>query len=655
MWCGGAARALSRTVDPHRRGHAVSSTAWNVAMCRALATVLVAGASSASCGTPVREVASAATTATPPNGVAMFRGSPGHLGVYETRPVTIYGGLQWRFQSDGPIQTTPVVVGDLVLTGSQDGRLYALDRESAQLRWTFDAKSAIASSPAVAEGLVLFATRDRHFLAIDARNGAERWRMALGADVPWPWGYESGDFFLSSPVYSRGFVLFGGGDGKLYSVRAADGRVRWQLPTGGRVRSSPAVDGDLVFVGSADGKMYAAELETGKLRWTYDTEGVRLKSADFGYDRRTIQSSPAVANGVVVFGARDGFLYAVDRDRGTPRWRFDHKISWVNSSPAVSQGLVFAGSSDGQFVQAVDLETGAEKWRVKTASLVWASPAVAGDLVYFADWVGFIYALDARTGAERWRTRMGGRVLGGLVVDGGRLYYGSDDGALYAINSAPATLQRAVFWDSSYVQLSNVGAHELITRYFRNRRYDVVDAKALAAFLQARIADRAPSVVVFALDCLPDAAASQASDTTLFRRYLSAGGKVVWLGMPPLLWPNDPKTGARSITSFDRSAGTHLLGVDHTPANFDPRASSVTEAGKRWGLSGWWMANWAANPHDVSEVLAVNDEGFATAWVKSYGGGKGTGFVRIPIGTLGENLSPAQLQMLLTAAEYLPR
>jgi hypothetical protein len=57
----------------------------------------------------------------------------------------------------------------------------------------------------------------------------------------------------------------------------------------------------------------------------------------------------------------------------------------------------------------------------------------------------------------------------------------------------------------------------------------------------------------------------------------------------------------------------------------------------------------------VTELLAANDEGFAAAWVKSYGGGKGTGFVRVPIGTWGENLSTSQLQMLLTAAEYFPR
>ena len=67
---------------------------------------------------------------------------------------------------------------------------------------------------------------------------------------------------------------------------------------------------------------------------------------------------------------------------------------------------------------------------------------------------------------------------------------------------------------------------------------------------------------------------------------LGSGGKVLWLGMPPLMWPPDPKTGERSMTSFDRSAGTRLLGVDHTPANFDPRGSRVKGESRRHSLPG---------------------------------------------------------------------
>src|SRR5947208_1827338 len=88
-------------------------------------------------------------------------------------------------------------------------------------------------------------------------------------------------------------------------------QVRWRWKTGGRVRSSPAVAAGRVYVGSMDGRLYALDAATGKLAWKYDTEGTTLNAAKFRYDRTSVQSSPAVAGGLVVFGCRDGFLYAL--------------------------------------------------------------------------------------------------------------------------------------------------------------------------------------------------------------------------------------------------------------------------------------------------------------------------------------------------------
>jgi outer membrane protein assembly factor BamB len=79
-----------------------------------------------------------------------------------------------------------------------------------------------------------------------------------------------------------------------------------------------------------------------------------------------------VSGGTVFVGARDGFLYAISADSGRLRWRFDHKISWVNSSPAVMDGTVYAGSSDGQFVHAVDAASGTERWRTTPGG--WTPP-----------------------------------------------------------------------------------------------------------------------------------------------------------------------------------------------------------------------------------------------------------------------------------------
>ena len=231
----------------------------------------------------------------------------------------------------------------------------SMPRRAAE-RWRFAATRAITSSPA---------DRPRH--GVRRRSGQPvlcggcaaagklRWKVATGADAPLAWGFESGDLYTSSPAWSDGLVVFGSGDGQVYAVDDGSGAVRWRFGTGGRVRSSPAIANGRVYVGSMDGTLYALRLEDGRELWRFDTEGHGLRSGDFGFDRRTIQSSPAVADGRVFVGSRDGFLYAVDAASGRLLWRVDHQMSWVNTSPAVAGDLVFAGSSDERFLQAVDV------------------------------------------------------------------------------------------------------------------------------------------------------------------------------------------------------------------------------------------------------------------------------------------------------------
>ena len=580
--------------------------------------------------------------------VAMFRGNATRSGIYAAPSAgTSLVGLQWRFLTEGDVISSPVVLGQTVYVGSGDGRLYALELATGTRKWAFDAGNPIPSSPAIGGGGVFFGTRDGHFYGVDAATGRQRWKMATGPLVPWPWGHESGDVYTSSPAFVAGTVYFGAGDGRVYAVDAATGRERWRAQTGGRVRSSPAVDGSHVYVGAADGRVYAFDRATGAERWKFDTEGVKLNSGEFGYDRRTIQSSPSVSNGTVFVGARDGWIYAINASTGHERWRFDHKISWINTSPAVLDGVVYAGSSDGQFVQALDAASGKELWRTTTGT-TWSSPAVAGDVVYAGDGQGRLHSLDRKTGKLLWTFRTGSTVHSSPTPSGDLVIVGSTDAGVYAVRTGTTATQRAVFFDSAYIKSASTPDATMLSRYFANRGYQVLDEKALAEFLQARIADRAPSVVVFAVDHLtPNVADTAALDRSLFRRYLDAGGKVVWPGIPPALFPRDPKTGSPGgLADLKWGNATKLLGVPHEAAMFDPRGVRATPAGKQWGLPTRWRGAWGIDPDKSITVLGLDEFGLATAWVKRYAGPEGTGFVRIP--------ADDPLAVYL-AAEYRPR
>jgi outer membrane protein assembly factor BamB len=558
---------------------------------------------------------------------AMFRGDPQHTGVYNTAGVDRLGGVLWRFQTDGPVRSSPTVSGDWVFVGSGDGQMYVLDRHTGSVRWSANVASPVNSSPAVARGLVIFGARDGTFYALDAGNGTERWRFDTGDLIPWEWGFEGWDAYTSSPVIVDSMVLFGAGDGYLYALELTGGRELWRFATEGRIRSSPAVADGVVFLGSADGRVYAVDLATGDERWRYEPEGVSHVSAEFGFDRKSIIASPAVAGGTVYVGSRDGFMYALDRATGELKWRADHSVSWAMSSPAVLDNVLFSGTSDGQFVHALDVVSGEESWRFDAAGYTWSSPAVAGNTVYIGDGGGYLRALDRHSGDERWSYKVKDGVLSSPVVAAGVVYFGSDDGAVYALTGEGRYPDLAVFWDEELRDFTFYDSYDVVRTYFEQNGYRVLDVAALGEFMQNHVADGEASVVVFAVDHVPSSVASGTADTVLFRRYLDAGGKVVWLGLPPMLLARDPDSG--QPTAMSRDTSSSLIGVDFGAVNFDSYGATATDLGSEWGAPTWWVSSYSIDLSDGIGVLGLDENGRAAAWVRTHGGPSGTGFVYI--------------------------
>ena len=80
------------------------------------------------------------------------------------------------------------------------------------------------------------------------------------------------------------------------------------MPTGAAVWNAPAVHDGVVYVGSRDGRLYAIDAGSGKVEWSAPTGG-------------PILSSPATdaRAGRVVVGSEDMHVYAFDLATGRPR------------------------------------------------------------------------------------------------------------------------------------------------------------------------------------------------------------------------------------------------------------------------------------------------------------------------------------------------
>ncbi len=579
---------------------------------------------------------------------SVFRGDSLHSGRFDAAELPNFGGLRWRVRLDGPIQGTPAVTRTRVYAGTTRGTLYALDRATGAVMWEYDAGSSIGSAPAIAGGLAIITTRDGRIHGVETAGGRRRWRSDPAAERPFPWGYESGDIYLSSPAVAGDAVYAGRPDGSVVRLDLASGKLRWATRTEGRIRSSPAAAGGVVYVGSADGSIYALAAQSGSVLWRFDTFGRRLESKNFGYDRRTVQSSPAVDSATVYIGARDGFVYAIDRATGLERWRYDHKISWVNASAALGHGSVFTASSDGHFIQALDAATGREQWRVPTLGTAWPSPALVGETLYATEGPGVLYSIQARQGRLNWRYQAPARVFSSPVPADSTVYFGAEDGGLYAVAvTAGPALERYVFWDTTVVDQAQFLGGPAVKRFLVERGYRLVGADSLGQLLRSTSRAQQRSLV-FALDVLPASLGDSAA--SLLRGFLDGGGRVVWLGLPPAFWPFDRVAGGRPIPAIDRGALQRRFGVSIEHGQFDQAASWPTAAGQTLGLVGQLPTTWSADTAGLTP-LALDPEGRAGAWIKHYP--NGGALVRLLSGGW-RDIGVPQLAAAQMAAELMP-
>jgi len=341
---------------------------------------------------------------------ATFRGDLAHTGVYDAAGVRGLPKIKWSFSTKGQVISSPAVSGGLVYVGSTDGNLYAIETESGAQKWKFETKVRITSSPAVDQGAVYFGSYDGRFYAVDAFSGKLKWKFQTGGERRFAGKHLHGsqpegevmpdpfDFYLSSPAVSGGVVYFGSGDGNVYALQAASGKLRWKFHTGDVVHASPAIAHGTVFIGSWDSYFYALDVATGRKKWSFKTgEDHQI------YNQVGIQSSAAVMDGVVYFGCRDSNLYAVDIRTGRMKWAFNNHGSWVISSPAVQDGKVYFATSDSGLLYELDAQSGAQVFSLPSQKWpMFSSPALAGGMLYIGSHEGKLFAVDLKTGRLAW-------------------------------------------------------------------------------------------------------------------------------------------------------------------------------------------------------------------------------------------------------------
>lgn len=347
--------------------------------------------------------------------------------------------LVWKMNI-GAVESAPVVAEGKVIAATGvfgSGKIYLIDLDSGNLLksgrpnvfWLPGMSGPVYSNGYVylgvdAHGRIAEPGPKRGIIRYKVGDDPVTGKVITFFDPPGSW-----------PVYGAPKIY----DDKLYFLAAdfavycvdMNGSQVWryqtQQPVGherpfgmpdSNVESSPAIAEGAVYIGSRDGSVYALDAGSGALKWRFATGG-------------PVDSSPAVAGNRVVIGSRDGNIYCLDRSTGRKVWN-TKTGGWVSSSPAVDleRNRTYVGSYDGN-LYALNLNDGRVVWRFKTDWWVLSSPRVADGVVYFGSFDQHIYALDADRGRLLWKFKTDNAVVASPVVTNDRMIIGSCDGYLY--------------------------------------------------------------------------------------------------------------------------------------------------------------------------------------------------------------------------------
>lgn len=255
------------------------------------------------------------------------------------------GALQWKFKMGQHLPypwrfdyyySSPIIMEDKIIIGSDDGNLYLLNKKSGTVIWKYTTKGLVRSTPSVYKDAIIFGDTEGHLLAVDSKTGTLRWDFKINGQ---PLNLDTLGFdrkaILAAPVIVNNKIIVGARDGFLYCINADDGKKIWEVDhVISWIISTVAVKDSVVVTGTSDGRfIQAVNVNTGKEIWKFHTP-------------MATWSSPIIDHDKVYEGCYDGQLFCVNLATGKRIGQFATN-GIIYSSPVISDSMLYIGSDDG--------------------------------------------------------------------------------------------------------------------------------------------------------------------------------------------------------------------------------------------------------------------------------------------------------------------
>lgn len=290
--------------------------------------------------------------------------------------LNLAGKELWVYTCESGFEASATISHNKVYIGDMAGQMHCLNLETGTLLWSFKTDGQIMGSANIynLEGkeIILFGSYDYFLYALDANLGEVLWK------------YESDNFINGAPACFDGNVVFGGCDGFIHVVDIESGELIKKVEVATYVAGSPAMKDSLVFVGDYDGRFSCVDIKNSNIVWTWEDETKNLPFI----------SSPSIVNGIVMAGCRDKFIYCYNMEDGSLYWRYNTG-SRVDASVIVNHSKVIVANMRGDVI-ILDSSTGSLLNQIELGVAISGTPAIINKTIIIAAEDGYVYCLGEK-------------------------------------------------------------------------------------------------------------------------------------------------------------------------------------------------------------------------------------------------------------------
>jgi len=279
----------------------------------------------------------------------------------------------------------------------------------------------LSGGPGAGDGLIVAGSLEGDVVALDAATGAEKWKAKVGDEI------------IAAPVIGQGMVFVHSNDGRLTAFDEASGQRRWfwthETPAlTVRGNSAPVLGPGYVFVANDDGTMTALAVADGHPVW--DQTVAQAEGRTELERMADVDAAPVLEDTTLYASSYKRQTIALDAPSGRPIWAHD---SGGAGRVGVSTDRIVVSGTSGT-VWGLDKAGGSGLWEQDDlARREVSGVAIQGDYAVVGDLEGYLHWLKLADGAFAARVRMGkDPVRAAPVVADGILVAEDTDGRISA-------------------------------------------------------------------------------------------------------------------------------------------------------------------------------------------------------------------------------